>query len=54
MLPKLGLGASFYTQSPDGTYKPTVNYIAGVMFKPYKNVCWYNKWPLFTNRRLNK
>lgn len=54
MLPKLRLGASFYTQRPDGTYKPTVNYIAGVMFKPYKNVCWCNKWPLFTNRRLNK
>jgi len=36
MLPKLRLGASFYTQSPDGTCKPTVNYIAGVMFKPYK------------------
>lgn len=54
MIPKLRLGASFYIQGPDGTYKPTVNYIAGVMFKPYKNVCWYNKWPLFTNGRLNK
>lgn len=54
MLPKLRLGDSFYVQSPDGTYKPTVNYIAGVMFKPYKNVCWHNKWPLFINGRLNK
>lgn len=54
MLPKLRLDASFYIQSPDGAYKPTVNYIAGVMFKHYKNVCWYNKRHLFTNGRLNK
>lgn len=54
MLQKLRLGASFYTQIPDGTYKPTVNYIADVVFKPYKNVCWYNKWPLFTTGRQNK
>lgn len=54
MIPELRLGASFYIQSPDGTYKPTVNYIAGGMLKPYKNMCWYNKWPLFTNGRPNK
>lgn len=54
MFLKLRRGASFYIQSPDGTYKPTVNYIVSVMFTPYKNVCWYNKWPLFTNGRLNK
>lgn len=36
MLPKLRLGASFCIQSPDGTYKPTVNCITGVAFKPCK------------------